>query len=190
MIEVNAARHGGRCETFADEPACIRTCAWPGCGRAADYRAPKSRTALRDFHWFCLEHVRRYNAGWNYFNGLDAAQIELIRQGDATWHRPTWPLGGRAWARTFRGAPEGDPAGAFGTADDTAPPPRPPSPERNRALESLGLGQDASPGDVKARYKELAKRHHPDANGGCKRAEERLKRINEAYSFLRDRADA
>ncbi len=38
---------------------------------------------------------------------------------------------------------------------------------------------------VKARYKALVKRHHPDANGGDKTSEERLKKINEAYSTLK-----
>ncbi len=39
--------------------------------------------------------------------------------------------------------------------------------------------------DVKTRYKELVKRHHPDANGGDKQAEERIKLINQAYTTLR-----
>ena len=39
--------------------------------------------------------------------------------------------------------------------------------------------------EVKTRYKELAKRHHPDANGGDRAAEERLKTINLAYAALR-----
>jgi curved DNA-binding protein CbpA len=38
---------------------------------------------------------------------------------------------------------------------------------------------------LKTRYKELVKLHHPDANGGDKLAEERLKEINEAYSTLK-----
>jgi curved DNA-binding protein CbpA len=40
---------------------------------------------------------------------------------------------------------------------------------------------------VKSRYKELAKRHHPDANGGSRDAEERLKTINLAYAAVRSR---
>ena len=55
-----------------------------------------------------------------------------------------------------------------------------------RMLEELGLGPDADRDDLKRRYKQLVKRHHPDLHGGCKRAEERLKRINEAYTYLRD----
>ena len=37
---------------------------------------------------------------------------------------------------------------------------------------------------VKLRYKELVKQLHPDVNGGNKRAEERLKLVNDAYRTL------
>ena len=37
---------------------------------------------------------------------------------------------------------------------------------------------------VKARYKKLVKRHHPDANGGDKAAEEKFKQISEAYRTI------
>lgn len=39
--------------------------------------------------------------------------------------------------------------------------------------------------EVKRRYKELAKQLHPDVNGGDLAAEERLKRINQAYAVLK-----
>ena len=39
---------------------------------------------------------------------------------------------------------------------------------------------------VKARYKELVKRHHPDTNGGDKGGEEKIKEINEAYQIIMD----
>ncbi len=170
---------GARRWSRADDIVPVRPCAWPGCIASGDYRAPKSRTTLREFQWFCLDHVRLYNADWNYFDGLDAEQIEEIRRRDATWHRPTWPLAGRArtaWAS----------ADSFEATGEDAPSAKPVSPERERALASLGLDGEASHNDVKARYKTLAKRHHPDTNGGCKRAEERLKAINEAYAYLQN----
>jgi curved DNA-binding protein CbpA len=49
---------------------------------------------------------------------------------------------------------------------------------------------DLEPGftlvELKARYKTLVKRHHPDRHGGDRDAEERLKAINEAYTYLVD----
>jgi DnaJ-class molecular chaperone len=38
---------------------------------------------------------------------------------------------------------------------------------------------------IKARFKELVKRHHPDANGGDKRSENRLREIIQAYNYLK-----
>ena len=49
-------------------------------------------------------------------------------------------------------------------------------------LATLGLAWPTTLEAVKIRYKELAKRHHPDANGGDRSAEERLKVINLAYA--------
>ncbi|WP_404325924.1 J domain-containing protein [Aerophototrophica crusticola] len=49
----------------------------------------------------------------------------------------------------------------------------------------LGLDPGSDFATVKRRYRELAKKHHPDANGGSKQAEERLKTINQAYNTLK-----
>ena len=62
--------------------APARPCAWAGCTRAEDYRAPKSRAALRDFQWFCLEHARTWNAnqlvGGTDYTGSAARQREAV----------------------------------------------------------------------------------------------------------------
>ncbi len=56
-----------------------------------------------------------------------------------------------------------------------------------RALAVLEVGPPITRDRIKARYKALVKLYHPDANGGAKEAEERLKLINEAYETLKDR---
>jgi curved DNA-binding protein CbpA len=53
------------------------------------------------------------------------------------------------------------------------------------ALEVLELSWPITQALLKTRYKELVKRHHPDANGGNRLAEEKFKEINAAYSTLR-----
>ena len=53
------------------------------------------------------------------------------------------------------------------------------------ALTILNLEISATLHDIKARYKELVKRYHPDANGGDRGAEERLKKVIKAYGHLR-----
>jgi DnaJ-domain-containing protein 1 len=54
-----------------------------------------------------------------------------------------------------------------------------------RALAIMDIEPPLNLTRLKARYKELVKLHHPDANGGDKLAEERLKDINEAYATLK-----
>ena len=53
-------------------------------------------------------------------------------------------------------------------------------------LERLELAGQVTLAELKRRYKQLAKKHHPDLHGGDKAAEERLKLINEAYTYLVD----
>ena len=74
--------------------------------------------------------------------------------------------------------------GAKGKPPQTEPPPRY-NALAIKALLTLELGGDATPAKIKSRYKELVKRHHPDANGGDRSSEERLREIIQAYNFLR-----
>ncbi|MCC2100522.1 MAG: DnaJ domain-containing protein, partial [Hyphomicrobiales bacterium] len=48
-----------------------------------------------------------------------------------------------------------------------------------------GLDETADPAAIKARYKELVKRLHPDANGGDRSSEDKLREIIRAYNYLR-----
>jgi DnaJ-class molecular chaperone len=49
----------------------------------------------------------------------------------------------------------------------------------------MDLDAKATENSIKARYKDLVKRHHPDANGGDRSSEEKLREIIKAYNFLR-----
>ena len=175
-----------------DRPVKTRACDCPGCSGVGDYRAPKTR-ALNDYYFFCLDHVRQYNAAWDYYAGMDPRQIEAHIRRDTTWDRPTWPLGGRhPKPRAYRMHDPfdffegGDPFETKGRARQDDPPARPrASTAEEQALWVLDLSLPVTLIEVKARYKQLVKRHHPDANGGDKAAEERLKLINEAYATLR-----
>ncbi len=51
----------------------------------------------------------------------------------------------------------------------------------------LGVNQNASEREIKQAYRRLARKHHPDINPGDKSAEEKFKRINEAYEVLSDK---
>jgi hypothetical protein len=173
-----------------DDEATIATCDHPDCKAAGDFRAPRSRTELTRFYWFCLEHVREYNAAWNYYADMDEAAIEAEIRKDIVWQRPTWPFGTRPGAS---GAPFHDPLSLLGDgAADTRADREARMQMRNltgperEALSVLGLVAPITKADIKQRYKILAKTLHPDANGGDKRAEDRLKSVNHAYTTLRD----
>ena len=161
----------------------------PGCGGAGEYRAPKSRQSLREYWWFCLEHVRAYNAAWDFYKGMTAAQIEAATRADTHWQRPTWPLG-HLGARLDE-AIRLDPLHVLNAGLNRAERQRRREAETpadlREPLATLGLAWPLSMADLKTRYKQLAKQHHPDANNGDRAAEERLKTINLAYATLRGR---
>jgi len=159
-----------------------RVCEWPNCGSEGCYRAPKSPEELRVFRWFCLDHVREYNHSWDYFADLKPEDIEEIRRRDFFWHRPTWPLGARTSALHRHGYRMRDPFDLFGGEAPNGHS-HPPSP-LDEALATLGLQGEATPAQIKARYKALVKLHHPDANGGSKESQERFIVINQAYIYL------
>ncbi|MGI9489834.1 MAG: molecular chaperone DnaJ [Geminicoccaceae bacterium] len=52
--------------------------------------------------------------------------------------------------------------------------------------ETLGVGRQASAGDIKSAFRKLAMKHHPDRNPGDKAAEQRFKELNEAHEVLKD----
>ncbi len=52
------------------------------------------------------------------------------------------------------------------------------------ALRVLGLGERASMKDIKARHRELVKRHHPDANNSGDA--EIIRKVNASYRVLQD----
>lgn len=145
---------------------------------------------LNEYIWFCLEHARAHNEKWDYFSGMSDAEIQAFQNEAVIGHRPTWPLGKRAAHPRDGHAPHRvrDIHEVFGATTED-PPARPVERRLTRpqaiALELLNLDASATLHQIKARYKELVKRFHPDANGGDRGAEERLKKVIQAYGVLR-----
>ena len=176
---------------FAPDPdAPGQVCDAPDCDLPGEYRAPKTRDGQRKFHWFCLEHVREFNASWDYYKGMSPDQIEAQLRADTSWQRPSWPLGQLGQTARLDTLLE-DRLHAFAFGGRQTPPPNPGvPPDLREPLAVLGLIWPVTLEGVKSKYKELAKRHHPDANGGDKASEETLKTINLAYATLRGKLAA
>jgi hypothetical protein len=179
----------------ADQPCCD----WPDCANAATHRAPKGRNREREYWRFCLDHVREYNQSYNFFAGMSDDAVARYQKDALTGHLPTWRIGmvggaGRTKGKPGRPYSTGDADDPFNIFRDIGGGAEQHKAEAERrtvrnaerkALHALGLEEGAGRPDIKARFKELVKRHHPDANGGDRGSEDKLREIIEAYNYLK-----
>ena len=182
----------------AEEPK-KRRCDSHGCEATGEHRAPKGRDAEGEFFWFCLDHVRAYNKSYNYFSGMNDGDIQSYQKDSTVGHRPTWRVGVNARAeevppptgktKTGWTGKANDPfrlfPGGFRAKNPDAGPRRTVRNMERKSLRTLGLDEKATAQDVKDRYKQLVKRHHPDANGGDRSLEDKPRDIIQAYNYLK-----
>ena len=176
-----------------------RACDAPGCAEAGEFRAPGGRSpgfdGPGDYRWFCLDHVRQFNAGYDFFAGMSTEQIMAAQSPLAGWERETRasrPDAGIDQAPRWRDF--ADPLEAIERRarmrrqdalhrQDAAR--RGIGPEERRAYEIMGLGFDADRKALRARYSQLVRKYHPDRNGGDRSYEGQLQEAVEAYNRLR-----
>ena len=183
-----------------EKPAPVEhVCDWEGCEEAGEYRAPKGHRSEGQYHHFCLEHVRHYNTAFNFFAGMDKDELEEALHAPPKAESRSSFATGNPNMRGAKAAREalrpgdrfGDPFGVFAryrhrqSQKPAAERVKPLHEQDRRALETLGLIGHARSDDIKRAYKTLVKIHHPDANGGDKASEERLRTIIAAYSHLK-----
>lgn len=156
-------------------------CNTPGCREAGTYKAPKSRDKIEEYNWFCLEHIRERNKAWDYFAGMKSEEIEAFIQDAVTGHRPTWNREGRTRENYYTLQ---DKLYEFlNLSKPVAPKPRIPAKTR-KALAIMELEYNYSLKQLKASYRNLVKKYHPDTNSGDKNSEEKFKEITTAYKYL------
>lgn len=190
-----AATRPGKRRDYANTEK--RACDAPGCAAAGAYKAPKSRERLRDYYYFCLPHVREYNAKWNYFAGLSDEQVLSHIEKDAIGHRPTRRLSGEE--KEAAAGRQNHPLYAVffdpfdlgrGLFDEA---PHSPVTERESEYEKeiraacAVLQTDYPPvlEAVRKSYKVLVKKLHPDSGAGkSPEAAERFHQVVAAYKFL------
>ena len=175
-----------------------RQCTEPGCEQPGEFRAPPEDGARADFNgpgawrFLCLDHVRIFNARYNFFTGMSAEEISAQQRPYAGWERET-----RAFNVGAGGTPRWsdflDPLDAiqarYGAGRHAARKDgKPLSDGERRALRVLGLDADIDRRALRQRYSELVRRYHPDRNGGDRSHEKALQDVIEAYTLLKGAA--
>ncbi|MXP25439.1 DnaJ domain-containing protein [Altererythrobacter indicus] len=173
-----------------------RQCERPGCIAAGEFRAPGSSGPGFDgpgnYRWFCLDHVREFNAGYDWFEGMSAEEILDAQAPTAGWRTENRVYQGMG-ADTPRWADYDDPLDAInGRARDIRRRAAAMNadhgrftPQERDALTVMGLASDTDQPTLRRRYSELVRQYHPDRNGGDRQHEARLQRVVEAYQLLR-----
>lgn len=179
-----------------------RECYWPGCEEAGEFRAPGLRPpgadGPGDYRWFCLDHVRQFNAGYDYFDGMDTEEILRAQSPLHGWETQTRAFRPDAgvdeaprWTQ-FSDPLEAIAARARAHVRQRRADMRPENarfrPEERRALEVMGLGGDADRKTLRLRYTRLLRQYHPDHNGGDHGHATRLQAVVEAYQVLKKAA--
>ena len=175
-----------------------RLCEWPGCRNHGEFRAPGPRSPSFDgpgqYRWFCLDHVRQFNAGYDWFDGMSPDEILAAQHPVHGWDRQTRAFSPTAGIDTApRWADFANPLDAIAKrARARRPAERADgkvfTPDQRRALEVLGLELDTDRRALRKRYAELLHALHPDRNGGDRSSEKRLQAVVEAYQLLRKAA--
>lgn len=168
-----------------------RSCSEPGCAAPGEFRAPLlpgSFDGPGEWRWLCLDHVREFNAGYNFFAGMTPDEIEAQQRPFAGWERETRAFSGVD--RPPRWADFSDPLDAIGARFAGGRPPerkdgKPLSGDDRQAMRVLGLHTDADRRALRERYSELVRRYHPDRNGGDRSHERALAETIAAYQQLR-----
>lgn len=188
------ARFHGRVE------APGRLCAEPGCAEAGEFRAPLieganvGRDGPPQFRWLCLDHVRAFNSGYNFFRGMSPDEIHDAQRPLAGWERETRAFNAAGGAdRPPKWADFADPLDAIGARFQRGMPPerkdgRPLSGRDREALRILALDPDSDRTALRRRYSDLVRKYHPDRNGGDRSHEGQLQRVIEAYQQLKGSA--
>lgn len=178
----------------APKKTAAPVCCWDQCEEPGLYKAPRGRDHEGQYLQFCVDHVRLYNKSYNYFSGLGDEDIQKYLKDSLTGNRPTWTMGSNASGAMPAEKPTGRPKrangrsrGAFNLFADgeAAAPRRKARTLEVKALKTMDLADNAPAETIRLRYKALVKQYHPDANGGDRGSEDRLREVIQAYKLLK-----
>ena len=162
-----------------------RKCYKKDCSNPGIYKAPKSKNEIKNYIWFCEEHIKSYNKEWDYCKDMTQKEIEKHIQLDTIGWRPTWDFS--TTSIKFK-----DFEKKFSNYFDFF------KKKKNQhkinknnsllknALKILNINnENINIKLVENKYKKLVKKYHPDVNKGNKKYEEKLKKINKAFEEIK-----
>lgn len=168
-------------------------CQWDGCDKTGTHRAPVGAGAEGLYLLFCLEHVTAYNKGYSFTAAPSSPDVARYQKEATEGARPTY--GTRVKEATEAPLPSSARSGSAKTlnARKSARQGQPTTGGHQRklktleakAFDTLGLAPEATPEEIKSRYKERLKMHHPDANDGDRNSEDALRATIEAFRILK-----
>ena len=161
----------------------IKKCDFAGCDKAGICRAPKSRE-LKDYWFFCQDHAAEYNKNWNFYQNMTADEIEK------DWEIRTFgsPIKDKDTAKIesgeyldflnkFLSGKSGTQTTNYEIKIDS---------KTINAFKTLELPITAGIREVRASYRRLAKKYHPDTakKMSAKTAAEKFSAVALAYKKL------
>ncbi|MEM6602920.1 MAG: J domain-containing protein [Pseudomonadota bacterium] len=185
----------------------FRKCDSPGCNREGLYKAPKGPDNLKEYYYFCLDHVREYNKAWNFFAGRSDEFLEDYILKDITGHRPTWPMGNIPGTASQRSRPNADYfRSAFQDPFDMGEHIFEKSTDEKRdyaknkksshaksddgdMIEACAILDISYPPDLneaRESYKFYVKKYHPDVNRDDPTSEKKLQKIISAFHAIKN----
>jgi hypothetical protein len=164
-------------------PAHVQGCEAEGCTEQGLYKAPRSRDHLHEYRWLCLDHVREHNKQWDYFDGMETAEIEQFMKEAVTGHRPTWSRESALKNSHEKLQAALDEFLGLSSSRAAKIPPSLPAKIR-KSLAMMDMQYPYTLAELKSQYRALVKKFHPDVNKGNKEYEEKFKQITAAYHHL------
>ena len=169
----------------------LKVCDHENCYETGKYKAPKSRSNLKNYYYFCINHVKEYNKSWNFYKGLSIDEMELSLRKDIVWDRPSWPLNGDPnyilkQIKSFLNSDYSlfEKERDFQNFVNNMMIDQDLTSEEKKSLDVLSLKIPINVEKIKKAYKKLVKKFHPDVNKENKDAEKIFKEVNYAYKIL------
>ncbi|MEK9741736.1 MAG: DnaJ domain-containing protein [Pelagibacteraceae bacterium] len=159
-------------------------CDWEECKQIGEFKAPSKD--VDTFLWFCEEHIKIYNQKWDFFDGMTQTEIENFIYDDLTFHKKTQKFGNQDafFQKLWNNAIEDELLFFNKFKNSSAYAGNKYNHTQTMALKKMELNTDVNWSDIRAQFKKLVKKYHPDINAGNKKYEEKLKEITLAYTFL------